>query len=495
MPAVYKKFTSLVGSKKFFYLILLVFVLESVWVAISARYPMAFDEDFHLGIIKLHAAQWSPFITNQAPLTSRFGALTTDPSYLYHYLMSWPWRLANILFQAESAKIIFLRFIDISLFAWGIVLFKKLMQKAASPAIVNASLLFFILIPVVPLLAGQINYDNLLVPLTALVLLYTVEFVKKLKKNVIDIKLLVLAFSISLLASLVKYAFLPILTAAALYLAYHLIKFAVKKRGGFWELWRASWSKLRQWQQISLLVLFLVSVGLFIKSYGVNVVVYDNLVPQCNQVLSVQQCTAYSPWDRNYNAFLNNKGVDINPVKYTGGWLYGMFERLFFTVNGTGKTANYATLYPLPVIGITAGALIIIGMLLFIRFFKQILRKNYVLGFSLFVAAVYIAALWGRNYHDYLHLGQAVAVNGRYLIPILPIIILCLALGYQKLLAYRPKIKVGLLVITFLLFLEGGGTITYIYASNNDWYWPNDKTAQKLNSSAQKIIKPWIIKW
>lgn len=491
----YKKFVKIIGSNPFFYFIVLVFVLEAVWIAISARYPMAFDESFHLGVIKLHAAQWSPFITNQAPLTSKFGALTTDPSYLYHYLMSFPWRLANILFNSETTKIISLRLINVGLFVWGLMLFRKLMLKAASPAIVNASLLFFVLIPVVPLMAGQINYDNLMFPLTALVILLAIRFTERLKTNVIDFKLLILAFSISLLASLVKFAFLPILTAVSLYLAYQLIKFVKKKPARFWKLWYINWEKISQRQQIGLLIILIVSVGLFIRSYGVDLVVYHNLVPQCNQVLNVDQCKAFGPWNRNYNAFLHNPSIDINPLKFSGGWIYGMYMRLFFTVNGPGTTANYAVHNQLPIISITSGVVIILGILLFIKYFKKLLKNNSVLDFTLLVIAFYMVALWGRNYHDYLHLKQLVAINGRYLIPVLPIITLSLALSYQKLLVHKSKLKASLLVIVFILFLEGGGIITYIYGSNNDWYWPNNKTAQNLNASAQKIIKPWIIDW
>ena len=432
---IYKKSVRLIVSNKFFYLIILLFLLESIWIAISSRYPMAFDEAFHLGIIQLHASQWSPFITNQAPLTSKYGALTTDPSYLYHYLMSWPWRLVNLLFKSDTYKIVSLRFIDIGLFAWGIILYRKLLLKVASPAITNASLLFFVLVPVVPLLAGQINYDNLVFLLTALTMLLAVNFSEKLKKNVVDIKLLILGFSISLLACLVKFAFLPILSAIALYFAYCLFKFATKPKHSFRKALKLNWNSLSQWRQIGLIVIFLVSVGLFIRSYGVNVIVYDNLVPQCNQVLSISECRSYGPWNRNYNDFLNNKNNDINPIKYTGGWIYGMYERLFFTINGPGNTANYTTVYPLPVIGITAAVFSIIGILLFIRFSKQILKKNNLLVFYLFVTFSYIAALWGRNYHDFVHLGQVVAVNGRYLVLILPVITVAIALGFQKLLS------------------------------------------------------------
>jgi hypothetical protein len=71
-------------------------------------------------------------------------------------------------------------------------------------------------------------------------------------------------------------------------------------------------------------------------------------------------------------------------------------------------------------------------------------------------------------------------------------IILSLALVFQKLLSHKPAAKTVLLIIVFLLFLQGGGAITFIDASNSNWYWPNDKTVIDVNKQAQKIIKPLI---
>ena len=47
--------------------------------------------------------------------------------------------------------------------------------------------------------------------------------------------------------------------------------------------------------------------------------------------------------------------------------------------------------------------------------------------------------------------------------------------------------------MALLFFLEGGGPITYIYASNQNWYWPGNNFIGILNKSAQKVVKPWVI--
>ena len=88
-----KRCTAFLGSRIFFAGILTVFVLQALWFALSALYPMAFDEEVHFGIINIYAHQWSPFLAGQPAGADSFGAIARDPSYLFHYLMSFPYRL------------------------------------------------------------------------------------------------------------------------------------------------------------------------------------------------------------------------------------------------------------------------------------------------------------------------------------------------------------------------------------------------------------------
>ncbi|MGI0134888.1 MAG: hypothetical protein ACREBW_08030, partial [Candidatus Micrarchaeaceae archaeon] len=84
---------------------------------------MAFDENFHFGLIQLHADQWLPFFTHQPANADAYGAIARDPSYLYHFLMSIPYRLIRLITPNTTAQIIALRLINIALFTSGFVLF------------------------------------------------------------------------------------------------------------------------------------------------------------------------------------------------------------------------------------------------------------------------------------------------------------------------------------------------------------------------------------
>ncbi|HXR49668.1 MAG TPA: hypothetical protein VN778_01425, partial [Verrucomicrobiae bacterium] len=53
-------------------------------------------------------------------------------------------------------------------------------------------------------------------------------------------------------------------------------------------------------------------------------------------------------------------------------------------------------------------------------------------------------------------------------------------------------LKAALLMAVFILFLQGGGVLTYITDSNQAWYWQN-RTIVSLNKVAQQVVKPLII--
>ena len=149
---------------------------------------MAFHEAHHYEVIKIHAKQWGPLILKQPDGPVLYGPLVRDPSYLYHYLLSFPYRLLDSLGLNDQTIIISMRFISIALFAIGLLLFRKVLQRTkASNAAINAAMLFFIMITKVPLLAGQLNYDNLQFPLMALAMLMTINFRDSLQKRKVDL--------------------------------------------------------------------------------------------------------------------------------------------------------------------------------------------------------------------------------------------------------------------------------------------------------------------
>lgn len=489
MHNYYKRLVTFLGSRTFFALTLVLFIFSALWLAVSARYPMAFDENYHLGLIKLHALQWNPIFTHQPAGVAEYGALTRDPSYIYHYLISFPYRLFTHLKMNDIQIILALRFINVALFSASLILFRKILLKTrASPAIIHCALFFFILAPVVPFLAATINYDNLQNLLLAWSLLLLLRFREAALKKKFDITAFVGVCSIGLLGSLVKFTFLPFLTAFAVYFLYVLFR----NRRGAAKAVQKSWRAMSTPKKIIVSVIFLFSVGLFVNTYAVNLVKYHNPVPQCGQVLDYQRCSAYSPWYRNYLSAISSKKVNPNPFLYSGQWIGGMFDRLFFVINGKAPVDNYQN-FLAPIMASAAILLGVFGIILTCRYGKKILQADPVLSLLLFVSLIYVASVWGRNYHDYLHLKQGVAINGRYLIPILPFVYILVTEAYQQYLIGQAKAKAMLFSISLLLMLQGGSITSFIYYSSDSWYWDKNTDVQRLNHAAKRVVDPFFV--
>ena len=482
-----------VGSRLFFRLTLLLFVLQASWVAVTGAYSMAFDEYFHFGLIKLYAQQWSPLI-HQPEGAASFGAIARDPSYLYHYLMSFPYRLIAHFTTNAPVQIVLLRGIDIALFAAGLVLFRKIFRAAGLSAVVsNTVLLFFVLVPVTSFVAGQINYDNLLFFMTGLTLYLSLRLVAEIRarKHVPVVRFFVLA-SCLLLASIVKYAFLPLFMGIVLYVLLAIRREIGLNYGKLWQAVRRGSDGLQRFSGIVVCLLVVGSFGLFMERYAVNVVRYHTLTPECDVVLDVEDCRAYDPFGRNqsYKEAGLKDGLEMHDkLSYPEVWARGMMRSLYFTVGP--REQNYPPGEPLPVAYVTAWAVVFGGTGLLVWHLRRLLRQNQALQLFVLVSGIYLGILFVQNLTDFLSLGVAVAVQGRYLLPVLPLVLALVALAAQRALRqFRPAVGVmvagGLLVLT----LQGGGLLPYIIRSADTWMWPN-QTVQHVTHTTRSLL--WYI--
>jgi hypothetical protein len=135
----------------------------------------------------------------------------------------------------------------------------------------------------------------------------------------------------------------------------------------------------------------------------------------------------------------------------------------------------------------------IVGVVAVIIYRRKLLHNNPYLTFLFVVCGIYILALLADGYAQYHYTNELVTMNGRYLIPIL--LLLGAIIGSAFSLAFRKlKIKKTLVAaLVLLLFLQGGGFLTFITRSDATWDWPNSVVI-KVNNAARKITKPIIIK-
>jgi hypothetical protein len=480
-------------SNKFLWIIVALLVLQALWIALTGLYPMAFDEDFHMGVITVYANNhFSPFLSGQPVGADAYGAVARDPSYLYHYLMSFPFRFTGLFTDNIATQVLILRFLNIAFFASCLPLFRRLLLKTgASRAVVHTVLLIFVLIPVVPLLAAQVNYDNVIIPITALCLLLAVNFAQELQATKrFNVQVFGWLVIVSMLGSLVKYAFLPVVLGIGLYFAVLLFR--------TYHSWRKllvsigfGITLITRPMRWLLLVLFIISAILFGQRYGVNVIKYHKPVVDCGKVLTVEQCSQYGPWRRDYQyaQHKDEQTTNVNIVIFTGEWFYGMWMRSFFAVDGA--TTGFQTRGPLLMPGLVAIVGAVSSIVLLVVYGKRIFQRynRSVLWLFTIVPIIYIITLFLDEFEAYVRTGQPVAINGRYLFPILPLLLLFAGLAWREYLQRQPHIKVMVLTLGLLCLVWGGGVLTYVIRSNDSWYW-NSAAVRSTNHVVQDIFTP-----
>jgi hypothetical protein len=497
-----QRFIGFLGSPLFFGLTLALFVLQAGWIALCARYPQAFDEQFHLGVIRIYAHHLNPFLASQPANADQFGAVARDPSYLYQYLMSFPYRAVSLVSQSLAVQVITLRLINILFFVSGLVLYRKVLRTTgASRAMVHTALFFIVLTPVLPLLASQINYDNLLFPLTGLALLLTIRIIGTLRNArqlpLTDVSLLAL---LSLLASLVKYAFLPIMAGLFIVILWEYIH----SRGKHERLVPGLVAWIKRPGSMLILLAILLGLGLFWQRFGINTVKYHTPIPECDQVLNVQRCESYSPWARNYMFEQWNIHLGMhNILTYPFVWVYHSMGELVFTISSNYNQrgiVDYHTGSQLILIEIISWAVFGVGLLLVLWHGHWMLAQS-ILRLFVVVILLYVGVLGAQNMMDYVHIGLPVAIHGRYLLPVLPLIYLLIALAFGRTInrlaptvVTAAKQKAWLAIIFgSLLLLEGGGFTTYILRSDPTWFWPQSSKAQTANDKVRGVLKPFIL--
>lgn len=491
-----KRLIAAVASPAFFWLILGFFVLESLWIVFTTIYPMAFDEDFHFGLIKIYSHHVLPFISGQPPDANFYGPVANNPSYFYHYLMSFPYRLIAVFVHSQTLQVIALRVINVALFAYSLTLFRQVILKAKiTPAATNFLLLLFVLIPIVPVLAGQINYDNLTMVLVAWVCLLMSQIIQSLQKRTITINNILILASVLFLGSIVKYAFLPVAAACVLELAILIWRAFEHSPRKILTAAKTGFATARRGILLASVIFLLVGIGLFSQRYLVNLARYNSAIPKCDKVLTVDACMSYGPFNRTYT-LLTTKDPNFKPsvVSYIPLWLYGMWFRTFFAVNGNipyPTWARYETIPPLKMPSITAVGLIVASIGVVIVYAKKLYRDKFLVFLALMIS-LYGAALFLENYGAYARSGQPVAINGRYLLPMaLPAMVIAARAWRHALAGHSQKFFVITGSIIFLLFIQGGGVLTFMINSNFAWYWPDHRT-QTAGYYAHEIAQEFV---
>jgi hypothetical protein len=459
------------ASEAFFWTLVGIFVAQAVYLASMSAFQMAFDEAYHVRLIEFFSTHANPFINEQ---TSYFdvGNILHSPSWLYHYALSYPYQLLQLA-NNEKVTIIGLRLINISIAVASILVARNILTKiSVLPALRNLIVALLMFTPVFTLLSAQTNYDNAVVLISFLLLSVSISIRDRL---LVDKTLPVLSIlqwaTLSCFGSLIKYSVLPIVIGSGIWIAFLVVRFVRKENGGLPKMKAAtlSVSKPALYAWMGLLVS---GIALFVTYYGMNVVRYQNPVPQCNQVLEIDQCKQYYAWNRNYTLAQNRENIQTidSPAVYTYHWVVEVWYQLYAQIIPTGGIVPIAKFFYGSLLLLSA-----LGVLAALARANIIFKKYPALLGVTFVSFIYLLLLWARNYHDYTNLGASVAVQGRYLAPILLCYYTILVLGVAE--AVRGKglavrrFSSMLYVYTLLLFVFCGGFVGYILhiLPNSKW--------------------------
>ncbi len=246
------------------------------------------DEMTHIGIIQLYAESGLGIENSTASLQH---GLVTHVPYLYYFLLG---KAAALL----GSDYITLRVLNIGLALASLIVAYQLSLLMLKNRLMRV--LFFVMLTntlMFSFLSASVNYDNLANLLALLAIYFLVRYLRPLSKCSDTAKSanLLLFFISTLLGLLTKGTFLmlaPILAVVWLLLGYQTV--------------RADWQQLVQRVRAGrgrvfiLAIVALLCMVANLSLYGVNLVRYGHIVPDCSQVLSHEKCMENRIYARNW---------------------------------------------------------------------------------------------------------------------------------------------------------------------------------------------------
>lgn len=391
-----------------------VFLVSSIFQALTHTIGDVPDENYHLSAIRQYAQQWSPIISHQGNLTAT-GDLTRNPSYLYHYLLSFPYRALTSLGLGPNTAWRVTCLLTVVLGLLSIWLLYRLLHRVTNFRLAQQATAIYALLPITSIVFAGPNYDNLLLPLAFLILYLVLEVMQRFSFNK---ALLTLALIIA--GCLVKFAFCPIaviLVPVVIYQMYQHRKELLKH-----ELPQ---DRLPALSFICCALLLIGALGLGYERYGRNVVRYGNPQPSCQTVQPRNQCLLYAVNRRNDSFTTANKGkARKNITIYAANdWYRNMVRGLVYP--------SPQLKFRLVIMGYTG--LAVLALALCRRFGYQDQGAGILL---LSVAGLYLLSVFLDNYLTYVKLGEPFAINGRYLLPALPFVLVS---AQASVYAWLPK--------------------------------------------------------
>lgn len=476
------------SSKVLTVLLLLSFAAQAVWVAVVARQSI-YDEGYHLRSIQAFAGSWTPFI-EQDPSIHGVGDLERYPSYLYHFLMSFPFRWSTGM--GAEGQMVLLRVLSVAMVVAGLEVWRRVVRAmGAGPALANGVLLAVVLQPLLVFSAAGVSYDSLLFLVTAA---FTLVAVRLFHSDAFDPVLWLLLAGLTGLAGVTKYSVLPYLVVVVLAVLVRQVVVISRSRSRR-DPARPAGARAAH-RPVTLAAAGLVAltgVALALERYGLNVLRFGTPMPDCRQVQNLSTCLEWSPWKRNLltdaqfpDAALSGQLV----VQYvTEQWIPRMLR--YSTLIGVAGDPSLRTWGPhvLGLLVTITTALVVLGVIVLLPW----LRRRPATLMLLAGVLVFTAVLFVTNMQLWLRTGEPASIQGRYLLTFSPIVAGALGIGLSAALRGALRTKLALLALVCVLATQGGGVMQFLVVSTPQWWvdQPSLVSVQsRLASVARDVVLP-----
>ncbi len=410
-----------------------VFILFSIYLVFKIKMGVSPDSSYHLEVSQAYST--TVFRPENTPDTYQWRDITRI-SYLFFWING---RILNIN-NGVLDEVILLRIVNL-IYSLGTLFVTYLLSKEIFknrgvrilPVFFLSSTLMFVF------LSASINYDNLANLLSVLSILFFVKFVK----SKVDIKYLLLMILFLCLGALTKFTVLPL----ALILVLLTIIDIFKKKKYL--------KNIKIGKEYFLLLPILLFGFLNIELYGINIIKYGGLEPDCNKILTHEQCLQNGVYFRDNVTFKSTQidglkgyirllttGERIGPIRYFLKWLPN------FTMKIYGIFADQSLFMPEPFWYLFISFFLLATVLGVINFKKWDRVERYLIVISLFY---FVILFFFQNYSMYLRFNHYyLALQGRYIFPVISILYILFA---KSLLFIKRKWLRNLILIVYILLL------------------------------------------
>ena len=417
-------------------LIILIFTFVITFFAFSFRMGLSPDSSYHLDISKAYSTTLG--IPENTTDTYQYRDITRI-AYLYFWING---RILNINNEGIN-EIILLRLVNV-VYSIGTVYVLYLLSKEVIkdrwkrllPVFLLTNTLMFVF------LSSAINYDNLSNLLSVLSIFFFVKFVK----SKLDIKYLLWMTLFLCIGSLTKFTVLPL---AGILILLSIVEIFRKRK---------LLKDIKFGKEYILLLPILVFGFLNIQLYGINLLKYGELEPNCEQILTHEQCLTNGVYYRDTVTFKEREinglsdtvklilsGERVDPVRYFFKWLPNITSKVH------GIMADSSLYMPESFTHVYIFLLSIGVMIGVIKWKKWSVLDKYLIALCIF----YIFILFFfQNYSMYLRYNHLyLALQGRYIFPV--ITVMYILFSKSILFIKNDWLRYLILIPLIILFIYG----------------------------------------